>query len=274
MGYTHYWKHTGFTTDQWDAMLKFFMIMKAELESNGYRYSDQKALLLDTEISADGICINGIPGACHEDFILKKAPQDDFCKTNRKPYDVAVCAMLSYASGFLDSPLTFTSDGTDEDAEWQTAHLLLHEVIHKLVKQANARDAVKPGPQQPRSQRGQEWASFSQEVLSHVETYTVPQYGDMPNDQASGWTPEQCIESIRRYCNRYGRNSRDGQQELDLLKVAHYACICLSKHRQKANLQDMIDDGLGKISLIELVENLDAGQIEYLIGLLNEKVKV
>ena len=38
------------------------------------------------------------------------------------------------------------------------------------------------------SNRGIQWREFYNLVMSHIEEYTVPQYGDMPDDQASLFT--------------------------------------------------------------------------------------
>ena len=70
------------------------------------------------------------------------------------------------------------------------------------------------------------------EVIEHIETYTVPQYGDYPNDQVEEWTPELCIAQISKYSARFGKNSREGQELLDLIKIAHYAQIAYSKMKK------------------------------------------
>jgi len=79
------------------------------------------------------------------------------------------------------------------------------------------------------SKRGEQWQEFSAKVLDHIENYTVPQYGDAPDDQAEGWTFDQCMESIQRYKNRAGSNARPGEEGRDLLKIAHYACLASGK---------------------------------------------
>lgn len=83
------------------------------------------------------------------------------------------------------------------------------------------------------SLRGEEWKSFSEKVLKHVEEYCVKQYGDAPNDQAENWTVDDCIVAIKKYANRHGTNAREGQDELDLLKIAHYACLAYFKHAKE-----------------------------------------
>ncbi len=80
------------------------------------------------------------------------------------------------------------------------------------------------------SKRGKQWEKFSNLVLAHIEDYTVPQYGDLPDDQVENWTAEQCIESIQRYVNRFHRNARGPSERLrDLKKIAHYACLSYDK---------------------------------------------
>ena len=80
--------------------------------------------------------------------------------------------------------------------------------------------------------RGQQFEWFANQVIEHIETYTVPQYGDYPNDQVEEWTPELCIAQIRKYSARFGKNSRENQELLDLIKIAHYAQIAYSKMKK------------------------------------------
>jgi hypothetical protein len=75
----------------------------------------------------------------------------------------------------------------------------------------------------PTTKRGADWRSFASEVLNHIESYTINQYGDKENDIASSYNAEDCIKHIQRYVTRFGKNARPGQDRLDLLKIAHYA---------------------------------------------------
>lgn len=84
-------------------------------------------------------------------------------------------------------------------------------------------------PQIPFSNRATEWMAFATDVTDHIEQYTVPQYGDAPDDQIESWTAEQCVMQIQKYAARFGKNARSGQDELDLLKTAHYACLARTK---------------------------------------------
>ena len=84
----------------------------------------------------------------------------------------------------------------------------------------------------PRTKRGAEWKAFSEAVLTHIDTYAVPQYGDMEDDEVSNWTKEDCILAIKRYLARFGKNSRKGQERMDMLKIAHYTCFIYNKLKE------------------------------------------
>ncbi len=86
-----------------------------------------------------------------------------------------------------------------------------------------------------RMDRVGEWDQFSAMVREHIIDYTIPQYGNAPDDQVGAWTAKDCIQSMARYFNRYGRNARgDAEQERDFLKLAHYACLALFRFREGA----------------------------------------
>ena len=80
------------------------------------------------------------------------------------------------------------------------------------------------------SKRAIEFMIFSQIVTEHINNYTVPQYGDAPDDQVAKWTPEQCMDSIKRYVNRFKTGRRGRLEGLrDMLKIAHFACLIFDK---------------------------------------------
>lgn len=79
------------------------------------------------------------------------------------------------------------------------------------------------------SNRGQQWQEFNINVFRHIEEYTVLQYGDYPKDQVTSWSVEECMNQIKKYANRAGRQARSGQELLDLLKIAHYAQLAYHK---------------------------------------------
>lgn len=72
------------------------------------------------------------------------------------------------------------------------------------------------------SKRGTDWLNFSLLVLDHIENYTVPQYGDKGIDQVTEFYISDFKTQIQKYLNRFGKNARPGQDQLDLLKIAHY----------------------------------------------------
>lgn len=78
------------------------------------------------------------------------------------------------------------------------------------------------------SLRGQEFAEFANIVSQHIENYAVPQYGDKGSDPVStdmDMSREVMISNIKRYVARAGRSSRPHEANLDLIKIAHYACL-------------------------------------------------
>ena len=70
--------------------------------------------------------------------------------------------------------------------------------------------------------RAYEWRDFALKVEAHIEDYTVPQYGDKGEDQCTEFTRQDFETQIKKYANRMGKNSRPGQDKLDLLKICHY----------------------------------------------------
>lgn len=79
------------------------------------------------------------------------------------------------------------------------------------------------------SKRGEDWILFAIVVLDHIENYTVPQYGDKNEDQVTNWSLQERVNQITKYAFRQGKNAREGQDELDLVKIAHYAQLSHNK---------------------------------------------
>ena len=80
------------------------------------------------------------------------------------------------------------------------------------------------------SNRGHEWLEFSDAVFGHIEEYTVPQYGDSPDDQASSFTVDEIKMNMKRYVNRIGTNARGPNEAIrDSIKLAHYSCMLFNK---------------------------------------------
>lgn len=74
------------------------------------------------------------------------------------------------------------------------------------------------------SLRAEEFVQFARAVLEHIDTYTVPQYGDKGSDLASEYTRQKCLEEIKKYAARAMTNARGPAEAMrDLLKIAHYS---------------------------------------------------
>lgn len=123
------------------------------------------------------------------------------------------------------------------------------------------------------SQRGNDWLAFADEVAHHVENYTVPQYGDAPNDQVESWTAEHCINQLHKYVARHGSNKRKDQDHLDLLKIAHYAQLAAFKLREEAhNAQEAVqDDSCADVAQSQTANKKYVGSTEALYALDNGK---
>jgi hypothetical protein len=88
------------------------------------------------------------------------------------------------------------------------------------------------------SKRGDDWKGFAEQVHNHIENYTVPQYGDKGEDQATEYGAGEHVLQAKRYLARFGKNTRPGQEVLDLIKTAHYcqmAAMELIKELEASN---------------------------------------
>ena len=92
------------------------------------------------EVSNEMIRFNGVADEGHETFILfKKKPKGQdggdgqgryfyFCKTARKPYDLAVCLVLLSLANHATKSMKITSDG-DWDGDWTDARAAYKELF-------------------------------------------------------------------------------------------------------------------------------------------------
>lgn len=86
------------------------------------------------------------------------------------------------------------------------------------------------------SNKAKEFEAFSKEVINHIETYAVPQYGDYPNDLIKETTIEDIVHDMQRYLHRMKTNARGAKEvERDFLKLGHYACIAYYKLKEANN---------------------------------------
>jgi hypothetical protein len=82
-------------------------------------YDDKR----DPIVSKDKVWFNGIEDEGCETFALD-FPGEDFCKTKRQPYDIAVCECLLIAKAHYGSHMDLSSDGfwgSELDENWPEA---------------------------------------------------------------------------------------------------------------------------------------------------------
>lgn len=99
----------------------------------------------DPVVSSHRIWFNGAGSNAHETFLIAKNKQDDdykdngvyfdFCKTNQKPYDLAVMLAILLACEY-DPFFRYDTDGTAED--WAEAIALSKEKPWQQQKQTAA----------------------------------------------------------------------------------------------------------------------------------------
>jgi hypothetical protein len=133
MGYTHYWKFENNPKDIKDGDKKFkksVALLKKCLKnisvvlagSNG----TGKPLFTNTMV-----CFNGLDEDSHETCYLALDNSDfefDFCKTARKPYDVAVCLTLLCFKKFFEDDFNYSSDGDLDDEGWALATEIFEKI--------------------------------------------------------------------------------------------------------------------------------------------------
>lgn len=131
MGYTNYY-HAKNRKKINDSDFKNFMsdTYKAVeiLMQKGFKFTDDRTDEIYKDIddfkakNQKEIWLNGVGDDSHETFLLDFKGSWAFCKTARKPYDLAVKAILILAEkhGILKEPFSFDGDRTDiefKDAE-------------------------------------------------------------------------------------------------------------------------------------------------------------
>lgn len=91
--------------------------------------------------SPDEVRFNGVGEEGHETFIILRQIEPDewrrperglyfeFCKTARKPYDLAVCAALIVFARHFGEKFRVDSDGADDDENWPVARAACQAVL-------------------------------------------------------------------------------------------------------------------------------------------------
>ena len=146
MGYTHYWSH--------DENLDPSALIRALNDCREVAAAVQnRGIILrgpdgtgEPEVSELGIDLNGDGEESHETFSFPIRGEDAqtakrlygcrwaFCKTARKPYDLAVCAMLLVFKHHLGDQVRLASDGRRRPDEWLPAERLVKDVLGYEVR--------------------------------------------------------------------------------------------------------------------------------------------
>lgn len=116
MGYTHYWRGNGSNRDA-GKFAEFAQVAKIAIDlaiSRGIELAD--AMGEGTpEVNDSIVAFNGVGDDSHESCVVAPDQADfEFCKTNHKPYDVVVVAVLVLYKYFFPE-ITFSSDGDLEE---------------------------------------------------------------------------------------------------------------------------------------------------------------
>lgn len=157
MGYTHYWKFKKNDADaefgkKFKTAVKLvktcFARLPKEVEQEFCKWNDDYTEIIGTEkrlvplklkgwdgngepeITDTIVSFNGDPS--HESCVIRNVGTDfNFCKTARKPYDVAVCITLICFHKVFGEDFTFSSDGDIEGGEegWKLAKEITDEVF-------------------------------------------------------------------------------------------------------------------------------------------------
>jgi len=147
MGYTHYWdRSTKLKQSKFEEFIekvkKIVDGIKKEGAIGGVYYEDKEVILSGLE-GKDDPCINEHRvvfngdvenGLGHETFVIENSSGElidkfNFCKTARKPYDIAVTASLIAFKQTFPYAVEISSDG--EPSEWGDGLTLYNKVVAK-----------------------------------------------------------------------------------------------------------------------------------------------
>lgn len=157
MGYTHYWKFKKNPKDCKNGSKKFAKSVEllkkclakvpAEIEGETYDWENftKKPVKIpfvlkggngegEPKFTDELVCFNGDASIdCDHETCYFALDNDryafDFCKTARKPYDVAVClALLCFKKNF-GNDFSYSSDGNEDDEGWKMAHNIFNEIV-------------------------------------------------------------------------------------------------------------------------------------------------
>ena len=127
MGYVNYWTpenvHEKFSKD-------FIKYVKKIISESGVPIKNHMGNAdADPIITQKRIAFNGLDDSGHEAFVLfPRGLSRSFCKTNRKPYDIVVKAILMLAEqcGYISN---WRFDGEEDEQEYVDAKKLYDSVM-------------------------------------------------------------------------------------------------------------------------------------------------
>lgn len=124
MGYTRYWENSKNLID--DKTLETIKNI-IDIAKQDYNIDIDVKALTNMYIKLNGDENKGLD---HEDFVIDLTPGFNFCKTNEKPYDIVVNAILK----LLESKGKIHDVEKDDDSEEEKAEELLYKAV-SIVKE-------------------------------------------------------------------------------------------------------------------------------------------
>jgi hypothetical protein len=132
MGYTHYFpQQRPFTDSEWQGVLDDSEKAIAFCLQDGIELAEEYNSTQPALLSFDEIRFNGVDEEGHETFSIERDMNHgfNFCKTARKPYDLAVCLVLLVCNHHAPGTLDIGSDG-EWDKEWRKPREIFQMLFH------------------------------------------------------------------------------------------------------------------------------------------------
>jgi len=146
MGYTHYWTYNpNEIKDTEELRMRFraavFIIKLAHKTIKREKLcvirgglGVGKPIMNESQVWFNG---DEKTGMDHETFDMKWYPEGgiakDFCKTNRKPYDILVCVSLIAFKYFFNNPKVFNFSSDGDNSDWEEAKDLYTRITGTFV---------------------------------------------------------------------------------------------------------------------------------------------
>jgi hypothetical protein len=144
MGYTHYWNHyQSIPQDKWEKIAVDTMKVFDYCEENNIPLQFEHDVQEPPKVSDTLIRFNGVGGDGHETLFIEKERAIDsndpfnFCKTARKPYDLAVGLVLLVMAKHASDEIKISSDG-HWSSDWfeirQAYQAIFDEEVHNCLE--------------------------------------------------------------------------------------------------------------------------------------------